>query len=258
VKIETLPRPLPQFAGDALRVELVKALDYLAAHGTAADKASFNDALRAAQIINNENVFTTPVALAARAAILVSTTVIDIILDDQYIEPTRAIDATQFTVNNGGTVSSVALVAPDTLRITGTGYANADVVSYAADSDVDDVLRFSNWVAAASDATLGPAVGAATLTMLGAVVEVESTTQIRITLRDKNVGRAAFGAFAVDNGGTVTGVSYPNDHEIVLTGTGYAAGDIVTYTNPGDSTSLLADRGYAVYTIATGAAPAAV
>jgi hypothetical protein len=256
--INDLPKTLPSHDGidQQLRMHLVRALDYLALRGTTADKTAFSLAMVAAGVIANNGAVPTPVALAAKRAILNSATEIDIVLDGQTILD-RDIVATQFTVNNGGTVSSVTLVAPDVLRLTGTGYAAADVVSYAADADAADVLRFANWVAAADDATLGPAVGVATLTMMGATVLVESATSILITLAYPNTGAPLFGAFAVDNGGTVSAVAYPSPTTIRLTGTGYAAGDIVTYTDPGTALSLTQVAAYKTYTVATGVAPAA-
>lgn len=259
MKIHDLPRALPQHDGldQGLRVELVRALDYLALRGTSADKTSFSLAMKAAALIANDAVEPTPVALAASACILNSATEIDVWLTSQQVLDLRTIDATQFTVNNAGTVSSVTVVAPDVLRITGTGYAAADVVSYAADADAKDVLRFANWVAAASDATLGPAVATPTLTAIGATVLVESATSILITLPYENTGRPAFGAFAVNNGGTVSAVAFPTNNTIRLTGTGYAAGDVVTYTAPGTAADLVQVRPYKTYTIASGVAPAA-
>jgi hypothetical protein len=258
--VYNLPSAMPQHNAidQDLRAVLVRALDQLALRGTAADKASFSLAMKAAALSANDAVEPTPIALAAKAVILNSATELDVILDAQTVLDLRTIDATQFTVNNGGTVSSVAVVAPDTLRITGTGYAAADVVSYAADADAKDVLRFANWVAAASDATLGPAVSVATLTALGATVLVESTTSILITLAyPMTTQLPAYGAFAVNNGGTVSAVAFPGDKLIRLTGTGYAAGDIVTYTDPANATSLQQVRPYKTYTVASGAAPAA-
>jgi hypothetical protein len=261
MKIHDLPSMLPQHGGvdQDLRTALVRALDQLALFGTAADKAKFSLGLKAAALLNNDAAETTPVALAAGAVLLNSATELDVWLTNQTILDLRAIDAAQFTVNNGGTVSSVTLVAPDVLRITGTGYAAADVVSYAPDADADDVLRFSNWVAAAADASLGNAVATPTLTAIGATVLVESATSILITLpyATSAAGRPLFGAFAVNNGGTVSAVAYPTDKTIRLTGTGYAAADVVTYTNPGTALSLVQVRPYQTYTVATGVAPAA-
>ncbi len=256
--VHNLPRTLPQHDGidQALRTQIVKALDYLALRGTAADKATFSLAMKAAALLANDAAEPSAIALAATSAILNSATEIDIILTGQTILPTdlQAIVIAQFTVNNGGSVSAVTLVAPDTLRLTGTGYAAGDVVSFTADADAADVLRYSSWVAAATDATLGPAVGTATLANFGATVVVESATSILITLPFPTTaaGKPLFGAYAVDNGGTVSAVAYPALNKIRLTGTGYAAGDIVTYTNPGTALSLLQVRDYKTYTVATG------
>jgi hypothetical protein len=261
--VHNLPRALPQHDAidQPLRRELVKALDHLAKFGTAAEKASFSLAMKAAALYANDAVEPSAIALSASACILNSTTEIDIWLNDQTIlsDDLRAIVIAQFSVNNGGTVSAVDLVAPNVLRLTGTGYAAADVVSFTADADAKDVLRYDSWVAADTDATLGPAVATATLTGIGATVLVESATSILITLPFETTvaGQPLFGAFAVNNGGTVTAVAYPTLKTIRLTGTGYAAGDVVTYTAPGTSRDLLQVRPYKTYTVATGVAPAA-
>jgi hypothetical protein len=261
--VHNLPKTLPQHDGidQNLRKSIVQALDYLALRGTAADKARFSLAMKAAALLANDAVEPTAVALAATSCILNSATEIDIILTGQTILPedVRGIVDAQFTVNNGGTVTSAVLVAPDTIRLTGTGYAAADVVSFTADADAKDVLRYADWVAADTDATLGPAVGVGTLTMFGATVLVESATSILITLPypTTEAGKPLFGAFAVDNGGTVSAVAYPSLKTIRLTGTGYAAGDVVTYTDPGTALSLKQVRPYKTYTVATGVAPAA-
>lgn len=75
-------------------------------------------------------------------------------------------------------------------------------------------------------------------TMAGATGVAASATKITIdfvgTDMDESVVPLA-ADFAVDNGGTVTSVAWGTAGDagkLVLTGTGYAAGDTVTYTKP--------------------------
>jgi hypothetical protein len=254
--LEDLPRTLPAHGQDLmLRVQLIKALDYLARKGTTEDKQRFSLALQAARLYANDGAEPAAVALAAATRVIVkSATELDLIFPSTVtFHPDRPILATQFVVTTG-TVTSVTRVAPNVLRITGTGLGVGDTTAFTNSGVEATRLRYADFVAAGNQAAVG-AAAAPTLTGLGATVVSNGSTGCTITLPYRNTGRPAFGAFSVATA-TVTGVSYPDDNRIVLTGTGFGAGDVVTYTDPGSGQRLNAVTAWAEYLVQTGAAPA--
>jgi hypothetical protein len=71
-------------------------------------------------------------------------------------------------------------------------------------------------------------------TMAGSTATVASATSISLAfaeVMDQSVIPAA-SAFTVNNGGTVSSLAWASSTVLTITGTGYAAGDTVTYTKP--------------------------
>lgn len=77
-------------------------------------------------------------------------------------------------------------------------------------------------------------VDSTTPTMAGATGVAASATQINLTFAESmdQTILPSITAFAVNNGGTVSALTWVSATVLRLTGTGYAAGDTVTYTKP--------------------------
>lgn len=92
----------------------------------------------------------------------------------------------------------------------------------------------------AAAATLDNIKDSTAPTMAGTTATVNSATQITIVFAEAMTTSVtpAIGDFAVNNGGTVSAVAWVSGN-LRLTGTGYAAGDTVTYTKP--TTNFLRD-----------------
>lgn len=131
----TLPSPGVISSGHMLRREAAKAISFveIVAARTPGGKTRAAGALQTfftacATALNSLVDVTAPTMAGISPAVATSSTQINLTFAEAMdTSVTPAI--TDFAVNNGGTVSAVAWVA-GVLRLTGTGYAAADVVTY--------------------------------------------------------------------------------------------------------------------------------